>query len=643
MTGPDDRIRIVTAGAPDPHFLAFQLALAGRYSILRELGRGGMGVVYLAREVHLDRLVAIKLLPPEKADRPQLRERFLREARLAARLSHPHIIPIHAVDQVDGFVFFVMSYVDGETLADRVRTRGPVSASDGVRMLREAAWALGYAHTLGVVHRDVKPDNILIEASTGRALVADFGIAAVAGDIAGDGVSGTPEFMSPEQALGVDVDARSDLYGLGATAFFAFAGRPPFEGRSATEVLARQVTDVPPSLGSLGLAVPRKLASLVDQCLAKDPAHRPATADILAEQLGRAIDQRRVLPVALRAFVKRNGRMDGWGTLLYASALLITSTGLSAAFGVAEAFAAFAVGFVVAPFGFAVAEARRLLRQGFAHADLGPAFRAELENAREERAVGRGRGRVLEWIVSRATRIAASFSAVAIPAIAAGSAFPATRMLATSAIPITVATVIVGVVTGTTYLALLQARRDVDTEFWSTLWMGRLGTLAFATARRLRGTAHAGAAMTHRATELSLGLAAEQLYESLPKATRRALDNLPATLERLQQAAQMLRRRYDELNAALEMQRPGEASADLDALQEERTMVHDKLTGAVGALETIRLNLLRLHAGSAAVEGLTTHLGMAEEVSAEIERMISARGDVDATLRFPRSLESTPV
>src|SRR3954462_2226907 len=119
---------------PDPLFLGFQLALAGRYSIDREIGRGGMGVVYLAREVHLDRLVAIKLLPPDKAERPQLRERFLREARLAAKLSHPHIIPIHAVDEADGFVYFVMSFVDGETLADRVRHRGPISASDGVRM-----------------------------------------------------------------------------------------------------------------------------------------------------------------------------------------------------------------------------------------------------------------------------------------------------------------------------------------------------------------------------------------------------------------------------------------------------------------------------------------------------------------------------
>src|SRR5471030_539922 len=124
----------------DPLFLAFQLALAGRYSIDRELGRGGMGVVFLAREVHLDRLVAIKLLPPEKSRQPALRERFLQEARLAAKLSHPNITPIHAVDETAGFVYYVMSFVDGETLAQRVRTRGPLSTSEGTRVLREVAW-----------------------------------------------------------------------------------------------------------------------------------------------------------------------------------------------------------------------------------------------------------------------------------------------------------------------------------------------------------------------------------------------------------------------------------------------------------------------------------------------------------------------
>jgi hypothetical protein len=633
----------VTAGAPDPLYLAFQSALAGRYSIVRELGRGGMGVVYLAREVHLDRLVAIKLLPPDKAERPRLRERFLREARLAAGLSHPHIIPIHAVDQVDGFVFFVMSYVEGETLTDRVRARGPLSPSDGVRMLREVAWALAHAHARGVVHRDVKPDNVLLESGTGRALVADFGIAVVAGDASGDGVSGTPEFMSPEQALGVAIDARSDLYGLGATAFYAFSGRPPFEGGDATEILARQVTEPPPSLSSLGLSVPRKLAALVDQCLAKAPTHRPANAEALAEQLDAVVHQRRALPAALRAFVRRNGRMDGGGTLVYAATLLTTSVALSAAVGMREAFAAFAVGLAAAPFGFAVAAARRLMRLGFAHADLGPAFRAELESAREERAVERGRALIVERLLSSLTRVTASFTALAVPAIAALAAIPATRMAARAAVPVTLAMGIVTLGAGTACLAMLQLRRDVDAEFWSALWLGRVGRLAFATARRLRGARPPVAAMTHRATELSLGMAAEQLYDSLPRQTRRALGDLPMLLHRLQQAAQALRSRHDDLNAALETPRSRDASLDVDALRVERELVHDRLTGAVAALETIRLNLLRLHAGSAAVEGVTTHIGLAEDVSAEIERMIAARDEAEAVVDFPRLLEPTPV
>jgi serine/threonine protein kinase len=183
--------------------------------------------------------------------------------------------------------------------------------------LREVAWALDYAHGQGLVHRDVKPDNILLESSTGRVLVADFGIAAAVGhratavnveDLtlrqtrAGE-ISGTPEFMSPEQVLGAPLDARSDLYGLGATAFFAISGRFPFEGSTATEVLAKQVTQPAAPLGSLGLAVPRKLAALVDRCLSKDPDQRPTNAAVLAEQLGVALEQRRELPVALRAFV----------------------------------------------------------------------------------------------------------------------------------------------------------------------------------------------------------------------------------------------------------------------------------------------------------------------------------------------------
>src|ERR1051325_10841696 len=170
-----------------PEFLALQVALAGEYSLQRELGRGGMGIVYLARDVQLDRDVAIKVLPAHLAHDAGARDRFIREARTAAGLSHPHIVPIHRVGEVASrhpehregarFVFFVMSYVEGETLGERLRTKGPLPPAEAARVMREVAWALAYAHGRGIVHRDVKPDNILLEAGTGRALVTDFGIA----------------------------------------------------------------------------------------------------------------------------------------------------------------------------------------------------------------------------------------------------------------------------------------------------------------------------------------------------------------------------------------------------------------------------------------------------------------------------------
>ncbi|HSA54934.1 MAG TPA: serine/threonine-protein kinase [Gemmatimonadaceae bacterium] len=626
------------AGPPlDPLFLSFQAALAGRYSIDRELGRGGMGIVYLAREVHLDRLVAIKLLPPDKAEQPALRERFLREARVAAKLSHPNIIPIHAVEETGGFVFYVMAYVDGETLAQRVRTRGPLSTSDGTRVLREVAWALAHAHEQGLVHRDVKPDNILLEASTGRVLVADFGIAAVTGD-AGDGVSGTPEFMSPEQALGTRIDARSDLYGLGITAFYAFSGRLPFEGKGATEVLAKQISEAPPPLASLGLTIPRKLAALIDRCLSKEAEHRPASAQVLAEQLGVALEQRRELPAALRAFVRRNGRLNGGGTLIAGASLLPVSTAVAAAFGGEAGFVTFALGLTAAPFAYLVHAARKLTRLGFAHRDLAPAFQSEVDQAREELTLGKRahsamleKGMAFLAKASGALGVASAFavwfggwslSRMALPGLVYGFA---TSMMAT-----------------TGWLALRQRHRDIDTDFWSKLWMGRIGRLAFGVARKLPGRPVREVALTHRATELSLGMAAEQLFESLPKETRRSLGDLPALLRRLQDDAQRLRARYDELQEVL-ADAGDAAGSDVHAdLRDMRDSVQGKLAEAVGALETIRLNLLRLHAGSTTVEGLTTHLGIAEDVSEQVERLIAAHREVERQLQFPRLTAPTP-
>src|SRR5213594_5209921 len=394
---------------PDRLFLDFQSALAGRYSLEREVGRGGMGVVYLAREVRLDRPVAIKLLPPSKTADPKLRERFLREARTAAKLSHPNVISIHAVEDIGEFVFFAMSYIEGETLTERVRRRGPLPPSEAARILRDVAWALAYAHGQGVVHRDVKPDNILIEQGSGRVLVADFGIAGVvagAGALVAGEVVGTPEFMSPEQALGEAVDARSDLYSLGVVGYFALSGTLPFEAAKPTDVLAKQVTEAAPPLASAAPGVPRRLAQAIDRCLAKDPADRPDGTAALAEQLSHALEQRRELPVALRAFVKHDARLDGSGVLLYPFAMLFATplvgfwTG-SPAFG----FFTLVSGYTLVPLGVLVNRARRLLNAGFGHGDIGVAFKAEIERSREERAYGLGHGggpslfeKVLRWI-----------------------------------------------------------------------------------------------------------------------------------------------------------------------------------------------------------------------------------------------------
>ncbi|MEP7000909.1 MAG: hypothetical protein ABI969_10565, partial [bacterium] len=301
-------------------------------------------------------------------------------------------------------------------------------------------------------------------------------------------------------------------------------------------------------------------------------------------------------------------------------------------------------GVVLAPAGFAVLAARRLSRLGFTHADLGPAFRAELENSREERAGDHGFARAfIERSLAAASRVAASFTAIAVPITVAAFVFGRSTDIAEATIPITVTCFGIAVVTGAAYLALLQLRRDVDTEFWSRMWMGRLGSFGFALARKMRGGQPIGGAMTHRATELSLGMAAEQLFESLPKDARHAIGDLPALLHRLQGDAQTLRSRYDELHEALGRAGPAAASADYESLRVERDLVHGKLGEAVGALETIRLNLLRLHAGSATVEGLTTHIGLAAEVSVEVERMIAAQQDIEAHLRFPRVAEHTPV
>ncbi|MBL0173231.1 MAG: serine/threonine protein kinase [Gemmatimonadaceae bacterium] len=286
---------MTTAAPPTPpsgEIASLRAALKGQYSIERELGRGGMGIVVLARDERLDRPVALKVLPPALAEQPDTRERFLREARMAAKLSHPNIVPVHRADDIGGFAFFAMGYVDGETLGDRIRDRGSLPPADVVRILREVAWALAYAHARGIVHRDVKPENILLERSTGRAIVTDFGIARADFNpsLTQDGtVLGTVHYMSPEQSSGDPLDGRSDLYSLGCVGFFALSGQLPFDGQSPQGILVAHATKEPPSLRSVAPQVPTPLAAVIDRCLRKAPVERFATGEELADALGKAM------------------------------------------------------------------------------------------------------------------------------------------------------------------------------------------------------------------------------------------------------------------------------------------------------------------------------------------------------------------
>ncbi len=268
-------------------------ALGTSYTVEGEIGRGGMGVVYHARDERLKRQVAIKVLPPELAFREEIRIRFLREAETAARLSHPHVVPIHSVGEgPDGLVYFVMAFVDGEPLSERLKRRGRLPPEEARRILIETADALGAAHALGVIHRDVKPDNILLEGSRGRVVVTDFGIAKAlsstsTGALTGTGVAiGTPHYMSPEQAAGErEIDGRSDLYSLGVVGYQMLVGELPFTAPTVPGLLMKHITEQAPLITDRRPDCPDDLAACVMRCLEKEPEARWPTADALRRGL----------------------------------------------------------------------------------------------------------------------------------------------------------------------------------------------------------------------------------------------------------------------------------------------------------------------------------------------------------------------
>jgi serine/threonine-protein kinase len=268
-------------------------ALGDDYELLDEIGEGGFGRVFRARDLGLEREVAIKVLHPSLTADPAVTERFRREAQLAARLRHPSIVSIYDIMDRAGLQWYTMELVPGANLAQLVERRGPLPVDHVVRLLDEGLSALEHAHALGLVHRDLKPENMLIEPD-GRLRITDFGLAlALRGDGGGrfggaTSQSGTPQFAAPEQLLGERVDQRADLYSLAAAAYFALLGRPPFEGYTPESVLARQTTDDLPPLHQWRHDAPRELEAVLRKALASDPAARYASATAFREALRRS-------------------------------------------------------------------------------------------------------------------------------------------------------------------------------------------------------------------------------------------------------------------------------------------------------------------------------------------------------------------
>ncbi|MGH7561394.1 MAG: serine/threonine-protein kinase [Gemmatimonadales bacterium] len=635
----------MTAGEayPSAEFLDLQAALAGEYSLQRELGRGGMGVVYLTRDVQLDRDVAIKVLPALLACDASARERFLREARLAAGLSHPHIVPIHRVGEAGGFVFFVMSYVEGETLGERLRSGGPLPPDEASRVLREVAWALAYAHGRGIVHRDVKPDNILLEAATGRALVTDFGIAhGGPGQTAATDpgkITGTAHYMSPEQAAGLPVDGRSDIYALGVVGYLAVSGRLPFESPNLPALILQQATEEPQSVLRAAPGLPPALGAAIDRCLDRDPDGRFPDGEALAAALAPPPEARPALPPTLRTWLgARNpllvpymGWSAGFAALTVGNIIanVMGNPGSTVRDVVLLALATIAPLFPIV--GFHLHQAYRQFGAGHSLTDL----RSALEVARRERAETEALAREereprAHRMLRTATLVSGTWFAVMFGLFSA-EVVQETRVSIWLLIGPFVATMFLGAASNALDVQFIpdRIRRWWQTGIRDRLWNSRAGAWL---ARRLGAPERSqlAGASAFRATEAALGVAASELFAALPKEYRENLAELPAIVASLEARAAAARAEVDALVA---MAAASGSDTEVVAAQ-KKAAAH--LADSVAALEGIRLDLLRLHAGAIDLAPLTTLMDAARAIGEDLGRLADAQREAEEAGRSRR-------
>lgn len=635
---------------PDGLFLDLQEAVAGRYSLERELGRGGMGIVYLARDVSLDRLVALKLLRPDLAARPALRARFLREARLAARLSHPNIVPVHAVEESGPLVWFVMAYIPGETLGARLRQRGALPPGEIAPILRDVAWALGHAHSEGVVHRDVKPDNILLEAGGRRALIADFGIAAPQrGEPDGEGLAGTVAYLSPEQARGDALDGRTDLYALGVVGYVAAAGRLPYPATELSQLIELQLAAAPPPLAQAAPHLPRAFSRAVDRCLSPYPTGRYQTAEELAGALEQLTAGPAELPAPLRVWLTKGNQSRGalvlwsllWGLpAAWICIILVLEGGRSASVG-ALIMLLSVVGLPWALYLIArLRQTRKVFAAGYTPSDLLLAMRNLAERQREELAfeIGQPPSTLGRWIrrVAWGSFIGLILTGALLPFLASGPVGKVAQGLWVAL----AAAAVGGAGLGFFIPGRELPTRDRMAEWRERFWNGAIGRgiVKLAGWRLVRRVAPEQT--LHRPTEVALGEAAEALFRALPAEHRRDLSGLPPQIEYLTGQAQEMRRKVEELDDLIVRAAPetlfGEAGPAGDGgaapLTHARALWAERLRETVTLLESFRLGLLKLHAGSVVPEALTADLAAARDLKDRLGLLLEGQSETDHLL-----------
>lgn len=624
---------------PDDDFLALQDALAGQWSLERELGRGGMATVYLARDVSLDRPVAIKVLSPEHAADAIMRARFAREAITGAGLSHPHIVPTYAVAEAAGRPYLVMGYIDGESLAQRLHRSGPLSVSEGERLIREVSWALGHAHASGVLHRDVTLDNILLERSTGRAVLVDFGIAALV-DGEGDGtLLGTPAYLAPEVIQGESASRASDLYALATVAWATFAGRLPYHADDSAGVLLQQVTAPVPSLAAAAPALPRRVVAAIEGALAKSPSERPASVEAwISAWQGQSVAVPLATPLVrwrehwreVRSFYALAATMSAmFGGLsgaayLYAGDPLVTWLVRFVSIAIPLTLIATMVHAISAS-----RQLRALSRAGYGIEDLRLTLRdrAGGEYQREVPLTGRLTSDAI--ILALGTYLAMGLVLQRIDRQGAFAWYSVEffRSVATWAYVVFWSGLGLSLLTPTRPLlprgTMARARRLFWNSWAGAFWLGM--------ARVGLGKRIAAAETLHRPTELVLDLAIEELWRALPAAARREASELPAVARALRKRVAALRGIAGHF---------GEPSHDTPAESALRTKVDGRISAALTALERLRLQLLRLDGATVATGALTAQLHDARSLERELLADLGAHRGVGRLLRRGASRRS---